>query len=96
MRVTGMARWTRGLTMSAACLLFPTLAHAAAGGALPGNGAFLLSIVLLSVGCVALADRRRTLREIATLLVMSQPLFHTLLATGSHHRAAAIAFQRPN
>lgn len=75
----------RGLAMSAACLLAPTAGHVAAGGGLPTETGFVLAAMLLSVACVALADRRRSALEIGTVLVLSQPAFHVLLSLAGHH-----------
>lgn len=70
--------------MAAACLLVPTAAHVAAGGAAPVQAGFLVMAALLSVACVALADRRRSAGEIAALLLLTQPLLHVLLTLGGH------------
>lgn len=75
----------RGLAMSAACLLAPTAGHVAAGGGLPTETGFVLAAMLLSVACVALADRRRSALEIGVVLVLSQPAFHVLLSLAGHH-----------
>lgn len=87
----GHARILRGLTMSLACLVFPTAAHGLAGGDVMINPGATLALVLLSVACVALADRRRSWREIGVILLIAQPTFHVLLAAGGHHSHAAIA-----
>ena len=86
----GRARVTRGLVMSAACLFLPSVAHVAAGGALPTHAGFLLAAALLSAGCVGLADRRRSPAEIGALLLASQPLLHVLLVLAGHHGPGAI------
>lgn len=75
----------RGLAMSAACLIAPTAGHVAAGGGLPTETGFVLAAMLLSVACVALADRRRSALEIGAVLVLSQPAFHVLLSLAGHH-----------
>jgi hypothetical protein len=81
--------------MSATCLIVPTFAHAAAGGGLPMQASLIVYIALLSVSCVALADRRRSGIEIALMLAATQPVFHVLLALGSHHGADAIVPSAP-
>ncbi|NEE03800.1 hypothetical protein [Phytoactinopolyspora halotolerans] len=82
----GRMRVARGLVMSAACLLLPAGAHVTAGGGLPVHVEFLFAAGLLSVACVALADRRRNPGEIGAALVLSQPALHVLLtmAGGDH------------
>lgn len=74
--------------MSAACLLIPTVAHVAAGGGVPAHAGFLFVAALLSVSCVALAGRRRSLGQIAALLLLSQPMLHVLLTLAGHHESA--------
>jgi hypothetical protein len=81
--------------MSAACMIVPTAAHAAGGGGLPIQASLIVYIALLSVSCVALADRRRSGTEIALMLAATQPIFHVLLAVGSHHGAEAIVPSAP-
>ncbi len=71
--------------MSAACLLLPTLAHAAAGGDVTTQPGFVAVALLLCVACVALADRRRSVLEIAAMLVFTQPVLHVLLTLDGHH-----------
>ncbi|WP_147375583.1 hypothetical protein [Jiangella rhizosphaerae] len=83
----GRARIARGLVMSAACLLLPTLAHAAAGGDVTTHPGFVAVALLLCVACVALADRRRSVAEIAAMLVFTQPVLHVLLTLDGHHGA---------
>ncbi|SDU18791.1 hypothetical protein SAMN04488563_0489 [Jiangella alkaliphila] len=75
--------------MSAACLLLPTLAHAAAGGDVSTTPGFVAVALLLCAACVALADRRRSVAEIAAMLVFTQPLLHVLLTLDGHHGAAS-------
>ena len=80
----GHARVARGLALSAACLVVPAVAHVVAGGGAPTAGAFLLGAALLSVACVALADRRISLGLIAAMVFASQPVLHVLLAMSAH------------
>lgn len=87
----GNPRVIRGLTMTAACLVAPALAHGLAGGDVPINPGTFLALALLSVACVALADRRRTWLEIASILLIAQPTFHVLLGAGGHHQHASLA-----
>ena len=84
----GRGRVGRGLTLSAACLLVPAIAHALAGGGVPAVGPFLFTAGLLSVACVSLADRRLSVGGIATLLFLSQPAFHVLLNLSAHGHSA--------
>lgn len=86
----GRARVYRGLTLSAACLATPAVAHVAAGGGVPAAGPLLFVAALLSVACVALADRRRTAGEIAAILLLSQPVLHVLFALSGHGTAAVV------
>lgn len=52
---------------------------------------FLLAAALLSVACVALADRRRNPAEIGGMLVLSQLPLHVLLTLAGHdHIAGAV------
>jgi hypothetical protein len=81
---SGHGRVGRGLTLSAACLLVPALAHALAGGGVPAVGPFVFAAGLLSAACVSLADRRLSVSGIATLLFASQPVFHVLLSLSAH------------
>lgn len=85
----GAARVGRGLTLSAACLVVPVVAHAVAGGGIPAVGPFLLTAGLLAVACVALAERRLSAGGIAILLFASQPVFHVLLSLSAHGHAGA-------
>jgi hypothetical protein len=80
----GRGRVERGLTLSAACLVVPAIAHALAGGGVPAVGPFLFAAGLLSAACVSLADRRLSVGAIATLLFASQPVFHVLLSLSAH------------
>jgi hypothetical protein len=65
----------------------PVTAHVAAGGGPPGSGPFLFGVALLGIGCVALADRRRSAAEITAVVFATQPLLHALLALSSHSPA---------
>ncbi|HET6921349.1 MAG TPA: hypothetical protein VFI46_18090 [Jiangellaceae bacterium] len=85
----GRGRVARGLTLSAACLAVPTIAHVIASGGLPAIGPFLFAAGLLSTACVALADRRLTAGGIAALLFGSQPVFHILLSLSTHGHASS-------
>jgi hypothetical protein len=76
------------VTLSAACLVVPTIAHALAGGDMPAFGPFLFAAGLLSTACVALADRRLGVAGIAILLFLSQPGFHLLLNLSAHEHGA--------
>ena len=80
----GRARVARGLALSAACLVVPAVAHVVAGGGAPTAGAFLLGAALLSIACVALADRRISLGLIAAMVFASQPVLHILLDMSAH------------
>lgn len=84
----GAARVTRGLTASTACALIPTVGHAAAAGGVLVDAGYIGAVVLLSIACVALADRRRNAVEIIAILMLTQPAFHVLLVMGSHHHDA--------
>ncbi|NED96035.1 hypothetical protein G1H11_12015 [Phytoactinopolyspora alkaliphila] len=90
MHKPGRGRWRalRGLGMSAACLAMPALAHVTAGGAVPVHIGFLCGAALLSVACVALADRRRNPTEIGAVLLLSQPALHVLLSMSGHGHGA--------
>lgn len=77
--------------MSVACLLLPTLAHVAAGGDVSTHPGFVAVALLLCVACVALADRRRSVAEIAAMLIFTQPVLHILLTLGGHHEAPVSA-----
>ncbi|MGH8775890.1 MAG: hypothetical protein ACRDWI_12200 [Jiangellaceae bacterium] len=79
----------RGLALSVACLLLPAAAHVVAGGREPALGPFMLAAALLSAACVALADRRLGVGQIAALVFLSQPLLHTLLTMSAHHHPPA-------
>ena len=85
----GRGRIGRGLTLSAACLALPAIAHAAAGGGAPAAGPFLFATGLLSAACVALADRRIGAGRIAVLVFASQPAFHALLNLSAHGHGSA-------
>jgi hypothetical protein len=74
----------RGLALSAACLVVPAVAHVVAGGGAPTAGAFLLGAALLSVACVALADRQFSMGLIAAMVFASQPVLHVLLDMSAH------------
>jgi hypothetical protein len=74
----------RGLILAAASLAVPTVAHVAADGGVPVEGPFLFGAALLSVACVALADRQRTPAAIAGVIGLSQPLLHGVLVLSSH------------
>jgi hypothetical protein len=80
----GRGRVGRGVTLSAACLVIPATAHVLAGGGFPAAGPFLFGAGLLSVACVALADRRLSVGAIAALIFVSQPVFHVLLHLSAH------------
>lgn len=80
----GRARVARGLSLSAACLITPVVAHVVAGGGAPTAGAFLFGAALLSVACVALADRRISAGLIAVMVFASQPVLHVLLHMSAH------------
>ncbi len=84
-------RVARGLVMSAACLLLPSGAHIAAGGGLPMHLEFLFAAGLLSVACVALADRRRDPVEIGAALVLSQPALHALFTMAGQDHATTVS-----
>lgn len=78
------ARVARGVALSAACLVVPTVSHVVAGGGTPIAGAFLFGAFLLSVACVALADRRISAGLIAAMVFASQPVLHVLLHMSAH------------
>lgn len=86
----GRLRVWRGLTLAAASLAIPTAAHVAAGGGVPVQGPFLFSAALLSIACVALADRQRRPRAIAGVIGSSQPLVHGVLALSNHGTATIV------
>jgi hypothetical protein len=78
------ARVARGLVLSAACLVVPTVSHVVAGGGAPVAGAFLFGAALLSVACMALANRRISAGLIAVMVFASQPVLHVLLHLSAH------------
>ena len=80
----GTARILRGLLLAAGCLMIPSAAHAIAGGDLGLSGPYVVVAALLSGMCVALADRRRSLPFIATVVGLSQPVLHVLLSLSAH------------
>ncbi|HEX6335483.1 MAG TPA: hypothetical protein VFZ85_00890 [Jiangellaceae bacterium] len=80
----GTVRVWRGLALATASLAVPTVAHIASEGGVPVHGPFLFGAALLSVACVALADRQRTPAAIAAVIGLSQPLVHGVLALSSH------------
>ena len=90
----GAARVWRGLALGAASLGVPTAAHVVAHGGVPAQGPFLLGAALLSVACVALADRQRTPAAIAGVVGLSQPLVHCALVLSSHGTASIAATPR--
>lgn len=71
--------------------MFPSLAHGLANGAVAVSPGIFLGLALLSVACVALADRRRSWHEIGFILLIAQPTFHVLLSVGSQHHHTALA-----
>lgn len=85
----GRSRVWRGLALAVASLLVPTVAHVAAGGAVPVDFAFILAAAGLAGACVALADRRRGAGEIGAVVLLSQPVMHAVLSWGGHHDATA-------
>lgn len=86
----GGARVARGLTLAVSCLLLSAAAHATAGGGAPGLEPALMGAGVLSVVCVAAADRRRSFAGILGVVAVSQPVLHVLLAL-SHEPAATAA-----
>lgn len=86
----GSSRVARGLTLAGSCLLLSAAAHATAGGGAPGLEPALLGAALLSVVCVAAADRRRSFAGILGVVAVSQPVLHVLLSL-SHEPAATAA-----
>jgi hypothetical protein len=90
----GAARVGRGLTLAGCCLLLATVAHVAAGGAAPGLEPALLGGVMLSLVCVAAADRRRSFAGILGVVAVSQPVLHVLLSLS--HEATATATVVPD
>ena len=90
----GAARVWRGLMLAAASLAVPTVAHVAADGGVPLQGPFLFGAVLLSVACVALADRQRTPAAIAGVIGLSQPLLHGSLVLSSHGTTSIVPTPR--
>jgi hypothetical protein len=75
----GKPRVVRGLGLAGACVGLPIGAHVLAAGSLPAPGPYLLAAVFLAAICIALADDRRGLLEIATVVGLSQPVLHSLL-----------------
>ncbi len=71
--------------------MLPTVAHVAAGGGVPAQLEFMFAAALLSVACVALADRRRHPAEIGTFLLLSQAPLHLLLSLGGHNHPATVS-----
>jgi hypothetical protein len=49
---------------------------------------------LLSIACVALADRKRSLGEIATVMLFTQPALHVLFALSGHGATSIIPDQQ--
>ncbi|NDL60691.1 hypothetical protein [Phytoactinopolyspora mesophila] len=86
----GKVRAARGLVMAAACLLLPAAAHMAAGGSAPIQLEFVFAAGLLSIACVALADRRRNPAEITTVVFLTQPLLHLLFSLAGHDHPTAV------
>jgi hypothetical protein len=73
--------------LAGSCLLLSLTAHVAGGGAPHLSSGLLVAGALLSVVCVAAADRQRGLGGIVAVLAVSQVLFH-LLSAGGEHAAA--------
>lgn len=85
----GLLRFVRGGVLAAFCLLLSLTAHVAGGGAPHLSSGLLVAGALLSVVCVAAADRQRGPGGIAAVLAVSQVLFHLLSAGGEHGAAAS-------
>jgi hypothetical protein len=77
--------------MATACLLLPSAAHVSAGGGVPVQLEFVFAAALLSIACVALADRRRNPAEITAVLFLSQPMLHLLLSLAGHDHPATVS-----
>jgi len=90
----GTVRVWRGLMLAAASLAVPTVAHVAAEGGVPVQGPFLFGAALLSVACVALADRQRTPAAIAGVIGLCQPLVHGALVLSSHGTTSIVPTPR--
>ena len=80
--------------LATASLAVPTVAHVAAEGSVPVQGPFLFGAALLSVACVALADRQRTPAAIAGVIGLSQPLVHGALVLSSHGTSSILPTPR--
>jgi hypothetical protein len=90
----GAGRFWRGAVLAGACLITPAAAHVAGGGGVPDLGPLLFFAGLLSIACVALADRQRSLGEIAIVMVFTQPVLHVLFAMSGHSAGSIIPDQQ--
>lgn len=78
---TGMLRIARGGVLAVACTLIAATGHVGGGGQLPHLTPLLVTGALLGGAFVVLADRQRSLLQVAPAAVGSQVLFHAAFAT---------------
>lgn len=99
-------RVIRGVAAAAAATFFATVSHGAVDAALPAAVNIVVALCLATPACVLLAGRSLSWGRLAAAVVVSQALFHGILAldltgagagvafaTGAHHDTAALAGQ---
>lgn len=78
-------RWVRGAVLAAVAMLFAVVAHAQAGGLLPGAGALLAMTLAGTLVAAALLGRPASTLRVVVLLVSGQTAVHGLLTLVAGH-----------
>jgi hypothetical protein len=93
--VSTLLRWFRALVLGAVVLGFGSIAHAGAGGNLPGAPALLTAGGLSVLVSATLLERPASTRLVVSLTVVGQALVHAWLTLTAGHGGPHTATQDP-
>lgn len=88
-RADPFARWARAGVLAAVVVLVGSLAHASAGGLLPGAASMLALLAAVAAGCALLLGRVASAPLLVTLTVAGQLVVHGALSAMAGHQPPA-------
>lgn len=94
-RASGPVLWARAAALSVVALAVGGVAHAEAGGLLPGPLVLGLLVLLGTLAVAPLLRRPASMLRVVLLLVAGQGLVHTVLAVAAGHRGDPVAAPSP-
>ncbi len=94
-RASGPVLWARAAALSVVALTVGGVAHAEAGGLLPGPLVLALLVLLGTLAVAPLLRRPASTLRVVLLLVAGQGVVHTVLAVAAGHRGDPVAAPPP-